>query len=330
MTSATALYNASVAAFAVSAADELGLMAELRDGDKVDVDAFAADNGLHPGSVRALAEPLADAGVVDVLAATPLVVTRGPDFDDVWRNKGYLHWLLRGYGDMLGRAADFCRPEYRDRVDVLRERDGGAIARAGRDYGGHFVDPVVTEVLDGLEFGTAIDLGCGSANRVIRLAARYPDRRFIGVDVDAGAVEVARAAVAEAGVGDRVSIVHDDVRALRERPEYPEADLALSFFLGHDFWPRQSCLDTLELVRRRLPRVRHFLFSDTFRSPGAVSAPVFTLGFELTHALMGQHVPTRAEWIDLFEDSVWRLREGNPLGIAHSEIFHLVPRTDGR
>jgi hypothetical protein len=45
---------------------------------------------------------------------------------------------------------------------------------------------------------------------------------------------------------------------------------------------------------------------------------------------MGQHVPTPAEWVGLFDDSVWRLRDRVSLGIAYSDLFHLVPRTAGR
>jgi hypothetical protein len=188
----------------------------------------------------------------------------------------------------------------------------------------------VDRIITGIEFTVGADLGCGSAGRIIRLARRYPDKRFLGVDVDEGAVEVATAAVAAAGLTDKIAIVHDDVRNLAERPEYADVDLALSFFLGHDFWPRADCLKTLGQIRGRLPKIRNFLFSDTYRSPDPAihDAPVFTLGFELTHALMGQHVPTAEEWLGLFEESVWDLEHRWTLDIPYSEVFQLVPSAD--
>jgi phenylpyruvate C(3)-methyltransferase len=325
---ATSFFNSSLTAFAISSADELGLFDELQDTAKVDLDAFVTERGLHAPSVRALVDVLAHAGVVVTTQAERGILAKGHEFDDVWLNKGYFRWLIRGYGKMLSRAADFCDPAFRDSTDPLRHRDGRAIAIAGKDYGGHFTDPVVDEIVDGLDFSVGIDLGCGSANRIIRLARCHPDKRFIGVDVDRGAVDVAREAVASAGLTARITIVHDDVRDLSDRPEYATADLAVSFFLGHDFWPRKACLRTLAQLRRRLPQVRDFLFSDTYRSPGLDGGQptVFTLGFELTHALMGQHVPTLAEWVDLFDESVWDLRDRRSLGIAYSDIFHLVPR----
>ncbi len=325
---ATEFFNSSLTAFAISSADELRLLDELQDTAKVDLGAFVTDHGLHGPSVRAMVDVLANADVVARTRTEPDIIARGAQFDDVWRNKGYFRWLIRGYGAMLSRAADFCDPAYRESTNPMSHRDGGAIALAGKDYGSHFVDPVVDRLVDALDFTVGIDLGCGSANRIIRLARRHPGKRFVGVDVDQRAVAVARAAVAAADLSARITIVQDDVRNLSARPEYADVDLAVSFFLGHDFWPRTECLRTLAKLREQLPGVRDFLFSDTYRSPevDCDQPPVFTQGFELTHALMGQHVPTATEWLDLFAESVWTLHARQPLGIAHSDIFHLVPR----
>lgn len=322
------LFNSALTTFAISATDELGFLDELHDAAKVDVQAFQDQRDLHGPSLLALLEVLAQAGVVEPVGTNPVILTAGPEFDEVWLNKGYFRWLIRGYGRMLSQAADFCDPSFRASTNPMAHRDGGNIAIAGKDYGSHFVDPVVERLVDDLSFDVAIDLGCGSANRVIRLAERLPDKHFIGVDMDAGAVRVAREAVKAAGLTDRITVIHDDVRDPSDHPEYATAEVAFSFFLGHDFWPRDNCLHTLRRLRHRLPKVTDFLFSDTHRSPGLDGGqpPVFTLGFELTHALMGQHVPTADEWLDLFEDSVWRLRDRRPLGIAYSDIFHLVPR----
>jgi hypothetical protein len=83
---------------------------------------------------------------------------------------------------------------------------------------------------------------------------------------------------------------------------------------------------SLKRVRACIPKARHFLLCDTYRSPGRLSgeAPIFTLAFKFTHALMGHHVPTLDEWLDLFEDSVWALADRAELQLAYSEVFHLT------
>ena len=324
---AASIFNAYVTASAVSAAVQLGLLDDVHERGTVAVDEFGDQLDLYGPAVRSVADVLVQDNILAVVEPNPFVVGAGPAFDDIWVNKGYFLWLVRGYGDMLSRVGELSANTGRDGVSHLRS--GRAIAQAGKDYGARFVDPVISDMVAELDFSVMADLGCGSANRIIELAKRHPEKRFIGVEVDPGAVDVAREAVERAHMSARIEIVHDDVRRLRERPEYADVDALLCFFLGHDFWPRENCLATLDRLRRRMPRVRNFLLSDTYRSPGRFGdrAPIFTLGFELTHAVMGQHVPTVEDWVDLFESSTWNLRQRTELGIAFSEVFHLTPRT---
>lgn len=324
--SATALFNSYVGASAISAAVHVGLLDEIAEDLKVELTDFAGNAGLDVDVLRAVADVLIDHDVLVALDET--VVAKGAEFDDVHRHQGYFLWLVRGYGEMLSQVGELARPELRE--PASRMRDGRAIATAGRDYGGKFVDRIVFALIDELHFEVLADLGCGSANRIIELARRYPAKRFIGVEVDAGAVDVARQAVRAAGLTDRVRIIQDDIRELRADPRYTQVDAVISFFLGHDLWPRENCLATLAAIRDRLPNARNFLLSDTFRSHRREPAPIFTQGFELTHAVMRQQIPTEYEWVDLVADSVWRLRGRTPLDIAFSDIFHLVPRDNDK
>jgi SAM-dependent methyltransferase len=323
MLSAT-LYNAYTASSAICAGVQTGLLEAVRKDRKVDVCAFSIANGLDDYVMHAVCESMAGHRILDIVQTDQLVVAEGPEFDDIYRNKGYFLWLVRGYGDMLSRVGELA--DIDAAFEAANTRCGRSIAQSGRDYGAQFVDPIVTETIAGMSFSVMADLGCGSANRVIHLARLHPTKRFVGVEMNAGAVEVARAAVAESGMSDRVEIVHDDVRRLRDREVYQEVDAVLSFFLGHDFWPRENCLATLTQIRDRLPNAGHFLLADTYHSATVTGeAPIFTSGFELTHAVMRQKVPTVGQWEELFVDSPWKLERRIPLDIAYSEIFHLTP-----
>jgi SAM-dependent methyltransferase len=322
------LFNAYVTASAVSATMQTGLLHAVHDIGIVEIDDFSVRQQLSAQPIRAVADVLARGAILEVVEHDPFVVTSGPEFGDIWHNKGYFLWLVRGYGDMLARVGELSAKTGHERARKIR--DGRAIAQAGKEYGDRFVDPIVNRIIEDLEFTVLADLGCGSANRIIRLAQRFPDKRFIGIEVDPGAVELAREAVDAAGLRDRITMIQDDVRRLGARPEYVEIDAIQSFFLGHELWPREACLATLAHVRRRMPCARNFLLCDTYRSPRPTPgrAPIFTLGFELTHAVMGQHVPTAQEWIALFEESAWSLRRRWELQIAFSEVFHLTPTNE--
>ncbi len=317
-------FNDTVAASAVCAAYELGLLEQLKHDGALDVTVFAENRDLHLPAVQAIGQALAYCDVAVYDGAQK--ISAGPALDDAWLHKGYFLWLVRGYGQLLSQAGHLSANTVRH--GDFFHRDGAAIAQAGRDYGAQFVDPIFTDLVQRLEFTHAADLGCGSAQRLLTLASAHPQARFIGIDVDPGAVEVAASAAQRHELTDRVQIHRDDVRQVSYHPDHDGVDLVFCFFLGHDFWPRGDCLRTLDHIREAFPDVKHFLLSDTYRAQPTAQAhntPIFTLGFEYTHALMGHYLPTRDEWLEVFDQSGWHLVESHPLGIPSSETFHLQP-----
>ena len=324
------LFNSVVAGYAVVAACELGLLVELERGDEVHVPSFCGRAGLHEPSVVGILRALACFRIVE-LSADGEVARRGDAFAEAYGEKGYFLWLLKGYGYLLGNLADLARlanrPPDDDDTSFVR-RSPRHIAEAGRDYGSRFVDRYFEAVLNDEPFEVVCDLGCGSAERLLKIAGRRPDVRCVGVDIDAKVVGLARERVREASLEGRVVVLEGDLRNLSPRPEFEEVELLLSFFVGHDVWPRERCARVLRELPGLFPRVRRFLLCDTFRSDAAPSPdlPTFTLGFELTHGVMGQYIPSESEWLALFEEAGWSCVGTHAVGIPFSAIFDLRPR----
>ena len=206
-------FNGMVAAAAISAAFELGMLDELRQSASLSVRKFAEVHDLDHLSLNGLCGVLEHAQILHLRGDT---ITPGPEFPDAWLNKGYFLWLVRGYGDVLRRTAELCHVSAGS--TARRIRDGGWIASAGKDYGEHFVDPVLSAVLSGAGFTNAADLGCGRAGRLIEMARHHPGGHFVGVEVNPGAAAAARNAVQQAGLADRIEIVNADIAELKGRP----------------------------------------------------------------------------------------------------------------
>ncbi|UJW30481.1 methyltransferase domain-containing protein [Saccharothrix sp. AJ9571] len=307
------IFNSAVASAAIGAAWELGILDELRENRKADLPSFALQHDLDIRSAQGLVTALAVVGVVERDRDT---VVPGRHFDEAYRTKSLFHWLSLGSGQLFSRMQYVLRNE--NRTGALDRRDSAAIAYACRDINTQYFDPAFWGAMDGLgyEFSSVVDLGCGSGERLMQILDRHPGATGIGVDLAGPALEVAVAETKERGLSDRLTFVEGDAREITYRDEFADVDLLTCFMMGHDFWPRENCVATLRRLREAFPKVRRFLLGDATRillgdpqTGGAVTeddVPVFTLGFELGHAMMDVYLPTMDEWDGVFADGGWR------------------------
>ena len=78
--------------------------------------------------------------------------------------------------------------------------------------------------------GRQLEIGCGAANALLRLLATLPRLSAVGVEIDGGAVALARRRARELGVDDRVELRHADARHLAEEASFDSANWSQQFF----------------------------------------------------------------------------------------------------
>ncbi|MGW0505773.1 class I SAM-dependent methyltransferase [Micromonospora sp. NPDC003241] len=320
---AASLFSSYVVTSAISASHQIGLLDLLHAEGGTDV-ATAAGNRLDHGVVRGLLDTLVWAKVVE---ADGDRYRTGPGFADVYAARGYFYWVVKGCGELFSIAPDVAAPE--QRVGDFYHRDMRAVAIGSRLIGDSEVEPLFDEIVTGLDFAAIADLGCGSGQRLIRIAQRDPSVSAVGVDIARGSVELAEKSVADAGLEGRVHIVQGDVLNLEPTEVFADVEVVTCVFMGHDFWPMQRCVDGLANLRRAFPNVKRLMLCDVVRTPGPASpetTTIFTLGFELIHALMGVYIPSREEWLTAFEAAGWDLvRERHVAAPPSGILFELVP-----
>ena len=59
-----------------------------------------------------------------------------------------------------------------------------------------------------------VEIGCGTARNLIRLARRYKDAQLFGLDASEAMLETAAGAIAKAGLGARIRLAHGYAEAL--------------------------------------------------------------------------------------------------------------------
>ena len=320
---AAQIYNSAVAAWAIAAAWELGALDELEENGVIDSEEFSARHRLDAPSTLGMFRALAAVGVVQ---RDNTKVVKSEKFDEVYRARSFFHWLTRGSAELFRRMPEVVRTE--NRHGEFYRRDPAAIAFACREINTLCYDSWFWSSIEGLDFDFRVvaDLGCGSGERLMDILRRYPRARGVGIDIAADSLEVAREDAVSRGLDGRLTFVEADVLAMEKRPEFDEVELLTCFMMGHDFWPRQQCIDTLARLRELFPNVRRLLIGDATRTVGIPDKdlPVFTLGFEFAHDMMGTFIPTVADWESTFEEAGWHLRRKHSIDLLVGEqIFEL-------
>ena len=316
---AATIYNSAVAAWAIAAAWEIGALDELHRSRVLDAESFAAQRGLDLAATVGLFRALASVGVVRRRGS---VIAVAGAFDEVYRYKSFFHWLSRGSAELFRQMPSVLVSE--NRVGQFYQRDAAAIAYACREIDELCYAAAFWDAMGRLDFDVShvADLGCGSGGRVLDVLARYPQARGIGIDIARPALDAARAGSSAAGMSDRVTFIEADALDLRERPEFADVELITCFMMGHDFWPRENCVAAFRRFRQVFPSARRLLLGDATRTAPVpdTELPVFTLGFELGHDLMGVFLPTVADWESVFEEAGWKLARTNRIDLTVGEV----------
>lgn len=324
MTNVSRIFNHFLAASSIAAAADLGLLDDVeQSGGELDLTAWMAKLELYEPVIRHILEALEHSNIITIHSppSGSVLVCRGSDFASAHAEQGYFLWAVRGYADIGTRLGELSLSA--NRSGEFYCRDTAAIARSGAMYGNKFVDNHFQRELDDLDFECFLDIGCGSGERAIKILRSNPELHAVGIDISEAAIAEAKFRADRAGVSERIQLECVDAREVVDHAIAQPVDLAYSFFMGHDLWPRPTIDSFLNGLLDSYPNLQTLLLSDTVKNVDRTTWPTFSLGFELFHAAMGQTIPTRAEWEQVFSKSRWSVAKCIDLDVPYSVLWRL-------
>lgn len=322
-------FNGYVAGTVVHTLDRLGVWERLAADPLLDLRVLAAELGpaVRERVLRELVRAAATCGWLRLQDTDKVLLTTAGQ--EIIRMRGYFTWGVGGYDEVFTQAHRIVTGEAAFGADVLRDEAMVALGSGQNDRA--FMAGVLDDVLADVDFSVLADLGSGISARVSRVVADRPGTRGLGLDISGPATELGRRTIAEAGLADRVEAVRADVLdvchrdALRDR--LAEVDTVMSFFLLHDLLADPETRPrTFTRLREAFPAARTFVLADTVLRPDsadATSLPVFSLGYELAHALMGVPLHTKETYEELFAAAGLVPRRIVPFGTPHSWLYVL-------
>ena len=313
------LFNSTIIASTIVCADELNLLEALAINEFINIQDFCKKKNIHEFPFRTILNALS---VNKIIKINEDKITKSLNFTDVYKNKGYFTWLIKGYGFTLENM-DILLKKKKLKVENLH-RNAEFIAKAGKDYGNKFVDKPFLNYINKIKPHKIIDIGCGNAERLIKIVQNNKNIKAIGIEINSEVVKQTKQYIKEAKLNKNIEIICADIKTIKYNKIFEDADVLCSFFMGHDLFPAENVYKIFNNFKYLFPNVKNFLLCDTFKNNmNKITPPIFTMGFEITHALMGQKIPTYNEWMQLFKSLNWKSEFNIKINIPNSIIFNL-------
>lgn len=291
------LVEGQTAAYLVVAADDLGWWQRL----------LSTGGTVVPGTglQHALARALARIGWLAPDGAGYGLTDAGRD---IAFNRGFVRVATRGWEPTFRQVGSFATS-----ADTIpAQTDPEAVARGCTDIARRHpetLQTIATRIASDADPGATVDLGCADGGRLQIIGETGLHERLVGVDIEAGVIENARARLAGIGLADRVRLRAGSVQPGTGLPEWLDEDVrqdvttAMSYNLMHQLASDGGGIDkVLAAWQEWFPNLRRFVIGDVVLSTGAGwhEQPWFAPTFEIYHELTGVRVWREEEYVEAF------------------------------
>ncbi|MBE1556835.1 methyltransferase domain-containing protein [Sporosarcina limicola] len=321
------LFNGYVGANVAYALQKIGLFDFLKSGCKVKVEELAIQTDCDYSRLVALLKVGHALGYIEKHKEGYVSIT---DMGETLIGQlGYFTWSVGGYGDLFRNLGNLAT----EGKEWSHLRDEGEVAIGADINNRSFMEHLLFDVLDDLNFTTIADLGCGNGGRLVSLCNRYPNIKGVGIDISKDAINLANKNVKKNSFEDRIEMICTNVLDVVKNNNHNETlknvEIVSSFMMFHDLYNIPAVWDVIfERIRETFPNIKYLLVADTVRMPDnyievSNELPIFSLGFELLHSYMDVKLPTKEEYDKAFTNAGLSIESCIEFGTPQTYLYLL-------
>jgi SAM-dependent methyltransferase len=313
--------NLAATAALLEIADELGIFGPLERGLPLTAEELAEAAGTPVARMEGFLRALAAAGLVIRDGASRSVQVTDA-FPELRTAAGYLCWSLKANRPFIENSLAFFRDP--ESASGLHARDPRDVAVTSRWIGLSDFYPQDLAALVSARPSHVVDLGAGTARFLIEVLLELPDATGVALDISAAACAVAAEGAEEAGMADRLRVVHRSVESLADDPSpIAGADVIHAGFVFHDLL---SDAETFGAVLRSCKNALNpggFLaITDAVPYSAAAHERAFSSLFTYLHeGFMNVRLPAEGTWREIFRAAGFRDIQSWPHKMPGGRLF---------
>lgn len=227
---------------------------------------------------------------------------------------GLITMVFDGYGELMAKGVSIAFDEIQNPGKYLK---GGSIAVSSIQFSEE-LDPIIVDVIKKLKIkGTICDVGCGSANHLLKLhnATSLPG---LGLDSSLEAVKIAKKATKK-----YPAIKIELANALNLEKVWDDVELLMQSFMTHDLFPDNHFVNSLKAYHKNFPNLKYFLIVD-------IVAPEDSLvshmpAFDYVHGLLGIETRKHERFTSLFSKAGYKIVKEISVDMPNTYLWVLKP-----
>jgi len=246
--------------------------------------------------------------------------------EELSKNRYAFTVMMGGYSELLDSMDLFLAAPASSWKPYVR---GDYVAIGSNEAHEELMRPIFNNIIDALPATCIADLGCGNAGRLVELLGRRRNLTGVGIDIDSKAIEVAEKNRERHNLTKRLTIIRENVfdSLTQPHPEFESVELVTSFMMLHDLFNIPELQGQLfARMKAAFPAAKYFVLADTCldeKTRDASTMPIFTMGYELVHALRGIQVFPLSYYEDQFARGGLKIVARHDFGVPNTYCFVL-------
>lgn len=229
-------------------------------------------------------------------------------------NIGLVTMVFDGYGELMAKSVPIALGEVTRPEKLLK---GASIALSSIKFGEKEVDPIVIDTLKSLKIkGTICDLGCGSADRLLKIykATSLPG---LGLEVSPEATRIARNLTTNYPF---IQIQQADAENLEG--VWEEVEVLMQCFMTHDIFPDEKCIQALKNYPKNFPNMKYFIIVDIVAPEENFASHM--PAYDYVHGLIDIETRKYARFISLFTTAGYKIVKEKQLDMPNTYLWVLI------
>lgn len=305
---------------------KLGVLVDMLKNDTINVRTYARDHNLDKEILIYIFEYLYSVKFLD-RQGDDYKLSKYGFFISSYAN-GPFSFII-AYESLFKNLGDLIQQKKRYGIEVLKDKTW--VARASAETEDWVPYPVIKTLIKQYRFKSLIDLGCGSAEFLIKLCKDNKDLTGYGVDISSDALKYANERLQKERLGDRIKLIQGDLYnadGLASKIT-KKIDAITSMYVFHEFVSRGAggitgILNILKGLKQNFPNTYFIVCELCKNTPDQMRKKQNMISeHHLFHALSNQVLLDEKEWRGLFKKVPFNICEEIKFSAASQVYFVL-------